>query len=371
MSDLVVRRMHRQHLWGPPLASVDEVIRAFGAMQAQEFVPAKWSIVARSTATAAEVDTAFADGRLLRTHVLRPTWHFVHADDIRWMLVASAPRVHVVNAHYYRRGGVDDDVAARSRVVFDRVLRDGQQLTRGELAGALAAAGMPFTGGPLAYVIMRAELDGVLISGAMRGKRHTYALLDARVPAAPPGDRDEALARLSRAFFAARGPATVKDYRTWASLTVSDARRGMDALGAELVDEVIDGRTYWSVPGDGAADRASAPPGPVIDLLQDYDEYVMGYSESRDVMIGSTGPSVAVSARLRAMLLDGRLIGFWRHTMTKGAAEIELILPRPLSRAETVAMRAAVNRFGAFLGLPAHGRVTSLHPTYSSPTTGR
>jgi hypothetical protein len=346
----VARRMCRHHLWGPPLASVDEVIRAFGAMQAQEFLPAKWAIAQRSRATLADVDAAFAAGDLLRLHILRPTWHFVHAADIRWMLAASAPRVHAVNTHYYRQAGIDNDVVSRSRRVFAKVLGGGRQLTRKELGEHLATAGMPVTGGPLAYVIMHAELSGVLVSGAMRGKQHTYALLDDRVPAGPTPGRDEALAELTRRFFAARGPATIKDYCTWASLTVPEARLGIDALGGDLDRETIGGRIYWST---RARETVARPPSPAIELLQDYDEYVMGYSESRDVMIGSAGPTAAVQARMRAMLLDGQLIGRWRHTATLGTVEVTALMPRRLTRAETAAMRAAVDRFGAFLGMPA------------------
>jgi hypothetical protein len=357
VDDLVGRRMRSQHLWGPPLASVDEVVRGFGAMQAQEFVPAKWSIAQRATdVTEADVDDAFAAGRLLRTHVLRPTWHFVHADDIGWILCASAPRVHAANAYYYRQTGVDDEVARRSRAVFERVLGDGAQLTRRELAAELARAGLPQTGVPLAYVIIRAELDGVLISGAMKGKQHTYALLDARVPGRTTPDREEALGELTRRYYAAHGPATVRDYCTWASLTVAEARRGLDIIGGDMVSETIDDRTYWSLSADGAPPRRPPTRVPVVDLLQDYDEYVIGYFESRDVILAPGGPTDTLRARLRPVMLDGRLVGYWRHTLAGSAVEIETVDVPALTGARAAAMQAAADRFGAFLGRSARWR---------------
>lgn len=320
-------------------------------MQAQEFVAAKWSIAQRAAdVTEIDVDTAFAGGRLLRTHVLRPTWHFVHADDIGWILAASAPRVHAANAYYYRRSGVDDDLARRSRAVFERVLGDGAQLTRQELAAELATAGMPVTGVPLAYVIIRAELDGVLISGAMKGKRHTYALLDVRVPGRATMARQEALAELTRRYFARHGPATIRDYSTWASLTVAEARRGIEMIKSDVVSETIDDRTYWSVPGGESAAPTTPPAGPVVDLLQDYDEYVIGYFESRDVILAEGGPTETLRSRHRPVMLNGRLIGYWRHTMTASAVEIETVDVPVLSTAESAAMQAAADRFGAFLG---------------------
>ncbi len=349
--------MRSQHLWGPPLATVDEVIRGFGAMQAQEFVPAKWSVAQRAAdVTEADVDDAFAAGRLLRTHVLRPTWHFVHADDIGWMLCASAPRVHAANAYYYRQTGVDDNVARRSRAVFERALGDGAQLTRKELAAELARAGLPQTGVPLAYVIIRAELDGVLISGAMRGKQHTYALLDVRVPGCVTPDREEALAELTRRYFGGHGPATVRDYCTWASLTVAEARRALDIVGGDIVSETIDDRTYWSLPADTRPERERPPRAPVIDLLQDYDEYVIGYFESRDVILAPGGPTDTLRARLRPVMLDGRLVGYWRHTLTASAVEIETVDVPALTGRRAAAMQAAADRFGAFLGRAAQWR---------------
>ncbi|MBB5868802.1 hypothetical protein F4553_002181 [Allocatelliglobosispora scoriae] len=352
MSEIAARRMHRQHLWGPALASIDDVVRDFGAMQAQEFLPAKWSIAQRAAGiTDSDVDAAFAAGTLLRTHVLRPTWHFVHTADIRWILAASAPRVHAVNGYYYRKTGVDDEAAARGRAVFARVLADGRQLTRAELAGHLAAAGMPLTGVPLAYMIIHAELEGMLVSGAMRGKQHTYALLDSRTSAAPPPDREEALAMLTRRYFACHGPATIKDYCTWASLTAGEARRSVASLGTEVRTEVVGERTYLFVPG--ASPPAAPPASPVIDLLQDYDEYVFGYLDSRDVMLRRGGPELPMPSRPRALLLDGVALGFWQHTATKSAVEVSTVLPRRLTAPESAAMQRAADRFGAFLGLPA------------------
>ncbi|HEY1486000.1 MAG TPA: winged helix DNA-binding domain-containing protein [Micromonosporaceae bacterium] len=356
---MVTRRMYGQHLWGSPLDSVDEVIRAFGAIQAQEFLPAEWSIAARlSDADETDVRAAYRSGSLLRTHILRPTWHFVHSADIRWMLLATARRVHAVNGYYYRATGVDEQVGARARAVFETALGDGQHLTRRELAELLAAAGLPSSGNGLAYVVIRAELDGVLVSGAMRGKQHTYALLDLRSPGPAATDRDEALAELARRYFSARGPATIKDYCVWASLTVADAKRGIDILGDELQVEDVEGRTYRSVAGTVPGRRRRKP---VIDLLQDYDEYVVGYSQSRDLILRPDGPQSALGARIRPMLLDGYLFGHWKHAVTKGGDVVVEARPsRPFTAAESAAMDAAVARFGRFLraatawtGLPA------------------
>ena len=359
-ASLVVRRMHAQRLWGPGAESLADVVRAFGAMQAQEFAPAKWAIAQRMRNEIVDgtIQAAYDTGELLRTHVLRPTWHFVHPLDIRWLLCASAPRVHALSSHYYRREGVDAEVVTGARHVFEAALGDGRHLTRPELASALAAAGLPSEGLALTLTVMHAEVDGVLISGAMRGTRHTYTLLDLRVPPTEPIDRDEALGELCRRYFRGHGPATLRDLTTWASLTVAEARRGLDVVGGELDCEHVGGRTYYVV----GTDKGPAPAAPWIDLLQDYDEAIVGYSESRDVMLRPDGPTTALVARWRAMLLDGRLIGFWRHRAIRGTGgvEVEIQPSRPLSTAEYAALDGAIARLGAFLQVPTRRRTEGI-----------
>ena len=175
-----------------------------------------------------------SDGRILRTHILRPTWHFVHRDDLRWLTALSAPRLHQGNAGMYRRTGIDAAAADRSGQVLAEAVRGGHHLTREQLAAQLQDAGFAATGLELAYLIMHAEISGVLTSGSpVRSPggalKQTYALFDERVPAGPaePLTRDEALGELARRYFTSRGPATVKDCADWSGLTMADVRLGL------------------------------------------------------------------------------------------------------------------------------------------------
>jgi hypothetical protein len=351
---LVARRMTAHRLWGRPAASLDDVVRGLSAMQSQEFVPAKWALAQRADGvTVADVDAAFESGRLLRTHILRPTWHFVHAADIRWMLVASAPRVHRASAYYYRQSGLDDAVAADTRRVFEKTLGGGDHATRKELAAALATAGLPSAGVPFGHVLMRAELDGVLVSGAMRGKQHTYALLDARVPPAPTPSVDDALDELTRRYLAMHGPATLKDYCAWGSLTVTDARRTLDRLGVDVSSEEIDRRTYWSLADATTAPRRVAcPSSPTVDLVQCYDEVLMGYSESRTILIPYDDVA-ALRPGWHSVLRDGALIGSWRFKVGTDGVDVEIDVSHELTEAERDSLTAAVQRFGVFFGRSA------------------
>src|ERR1700738_4537428 len=180
--DIVGRRLINQGLVKPTLKTASEVVARLGAVQAQDYSASKWGISQRTSGlTDAAIEKEIDDGTIVRTHVLRPTWHFVAAVDIGWMLALSAPRVHAANAYWYRWNEVDDAVAHRSRTAMSKALRDGKHLTRAELGQALTRAKIQVTSGVrLASIVMRAELDGLICSGARRGKQFTYALPEER-----------------------------------------------------------------------------------------------------------------------------------------------------------------------------------------------
>src|SRR5262245_302167 len=211
--DIARTRLRNQRLIGKPFATPEEVVGWLGAVQAQDYAGAKWAVAQRTAGCSdADVEQACRDGRILRTHVLRPTWHLVLPEDIRWMLALSAPRIRAAMAFYDRRLGLTDAVCARSAAALAAALRGGNHLTRGELARVLAAAGIPAAGQRLGHLMVRAEIDGVICSGATRGKQSTYALLDERAPAAKPRGRDDALAELAGRYFASHGPALPQDF---------------------------------------------------------------------------------------------------------------------------------------------------------------
>jgi hypothetical protein len=224
--------------------------------------------------------------------------------------------MHALNAHYYRQFGIDASLAAPTNSLFARSLEGGRQLTRKKMATVLQSAGISASGIKLAYLLMRAELDGVMCSGALRGKQHTYALLADRVPKAKTLDRDEALGEFTRRYFLSRGPATLKDFIGWSSLTASQGKTGLEMVKDELEHEAVDGRTDWFA----APSSTRRPKFPIVDPVQGYDEYVMSYNESRDVLLRPEPASVRPLDRTafhHAILLDGRLIGHWRHVSTK------------------------------------------------------
>src|SRR5438046_754748 len=201
--DIAHQRLHNQHITRRTLETPQALVEWLGAVQAQDYAAAKWALGLRLQGVMDEdIEQAFTNGAILRTHVMRPTWHFVSPADIRWLLALTAPRVHAANAHYNRKLELDDAVFKCTHTVLANALQGGKQLTRDELASALQQAGIAMEGEQrVTYIIMRAELDGIICSGARRGKQFTYALLAERAPQARSLDRDEALAELTMRYF--------------------------------------------------------------------------------------------------------------------------------------------------------------------------
>lgn len=319
-------------------------------MQAQDYAGAKWALAIRTRgATDAEVERELSVGDILRTHVLRPTWHFVRPEDIRWMLTLTAPRVNAAMAYHDRYFELSSTMYRRSHDAITKALRDGQHLTRAELRTALERAGLKGVSGQrLGRLMMRAELDALICSGARRGKEATYALLDARVPSAAPVERDAALRELAERYFSTRGPATVRDFAWWSGLTVADAKRSVQIARSSLRVDTIEGQEYWS--SEGAVPRAR----PSVHLLPNYDEYFVGYKDRGAItrrLAGNRSAAAFNALMGHVVIVDGQLVGNWRRSSATKAT-VELALRAKLTGNERARVVTAAARFSAFLGSP-------------------
>jgi hypothetical protein len=348
--DIVQQRLHNQHLLGAPFARPDAVVQWFGAVQAQEYPGATWGIAQRiDRLTQTTIDQAFADGAILRTHAMRPTWHFVAPADIRWLLRLTSPRVQALNATYYRKLELDERMLTRSATVLINVLQGGKHLTRNELAAELEQAGMIRSTDDrlrLTYFMMYAELEGLICSGAMRGKQHTYALLDERVPTTRTLERDEALAELTRRYFTSHGPATIKDFAWWSGLSTADVRAGLELNRSQLEMAVVDGHAYW-FRSDTHATLASS----VVHLLPAYDEYTIAYKDHTTIL-DSEHRELVVAAFGIVIVIDGQIVGTWKRVIEKDHVLLTLSPFRALSEAEQQALTMTVQRYSTFLEKP-------------------
>ncbi|HEY4388264.1 MAG TPA: winged helix DNA-binding domain-containing protein [Ktedonobacteraceae bacterium] len=352
-ADIARQRLHNQLIAQHTFDKPDNVVQWLGAIQAQDYAAAKWAVGLRlPNATDDNIEQACNDGIILRTHIMRPTWHFVTPADIRWLLALTAPRVHAMNASMYRKFELDDATFLRGHAALVKALQGGNQLTRQELALALQQTGIA-TDDLLrvSLIIMHAELDGVVCSGARRDRQFTYALLDERAPHTRTLSRDEALAELARRYFTGHGPATLQDFVWWSGLTTTDAKAGLEMVKAQLLRDTIDGQTYWfsaSAPLVGELPQTAY-------LLPNYDEYIVGYKNRDAVFDASHIQKLDARGNVlfnHTIIINGRIVGTWKRTIKKDTVLITPDFFTPLNEAEIHAFTASTNDYASFLALP-------------------
>ena len=334
--ELARLRMHSQRIVGSGLVEPLDLVTWMGAIQAQDYEMAKWAIALRLLeGRRGAVEAAIDRAQILRTHVLRPTWHLVAAADLRWILDLSAPRLKASLAGRQRQLGLTAPLLSRSYAVIERSLAASGQLSRDELIEALGEAGIPTEGGRASHIFVMAELEGLVCSGSNGGRLTRYALLDERVPAAPKLDRDEALSRLARRYLASRGPATSEDFAWWSGLGLREARRGLSSLGSELEELEVEGRSYLALPSDQPKTEANRE----LRLLPAFDEYLIAYTD-REAAIAREEQRKAISENgifRPIIIVDGLVVGLWKRVAGKAGASIEselFIRPtKPVTRA--------------------------------------
>lgn len=337
------QRLQNQRITRAGFRGPAAVVSWLGAVQAQEYGPAKWALALRMSprTTDAAIGRAIDRGTILRTHVLRPTWHFVAPADIRWMLELSAPHVHRAMATYHRQNGVDG-MLTRAATIFERALGEGAPLTRAELGVHLERAGIPAKGTQLALLAMYAEIEGVMCSGPRRGSRSTYALIADRAPHAKALPRDEAIASLTTRYFRSHGPATIRDFVWWSGLKTADAKRGLEMIRARPRD--VDGRTYWSIGRTSPAARGSSRDR--VHLLPIYDEFTVAY---RDRAAVPQHASQALGTFWHAIVSAGHVVGTWKTARAGAGCALSVTTLRSLTGKERAGLAQAVARYARFL----------------------
>lgn len=351
-SDIIHYRLINQQIARTKFKKPDEIVTWLVAMQAQEYAMAKWSIGLRLPGSKdADIEKAFNDGSILRTHLMRPTWHFVTPADIRWMLALTAPRVHAASSFMYSKVGLDNKIFKRSNDTLAKALQGGKYLTRVALKSALERAKIVAEGFRLGYLMMYAELEGIICSGPRQGNQFTYALLDERAPMATGWafNREEALAEFATRYFASRGPATTRDFATWSGLTMQDAKAGVATLSPDFVHQVKDAHEYVLIPTALKSKPNKAEQ--TTFLMPDYDEYGMGYKDRSAIFnAGNLSRPIRGDNPVynRMIIIDGKIEGTWRRTIKNNTVVVETVPFTALTKAKKQAVTNAVKRYRSF-----------------------
>lgn len=346
---LTLHRLHNHGIVDSAFARPKDVVSWFGAMQAQDFPHAKWAVGVRCpNATLADVERAVADRAIVRVWAMRGTLQLVAAEDVRWLVGLVGPRIITRLAKYdMRRFELNDKEFVKIEKVLNKVL-SGTTLTRKEAYAALEQNGIKTDGQRGYHILARATLRGQLCFGAPSGKEETFALADEWLPNTKPLSREEAVAELALRYFRSHGPATLADYVWWSSLTVAEARAGLDAAKPHLTQDTFDGTTYWRPNAPSPAKR----PTPDVHLLAAFDEYLLGYTDRSPILEKVHTPkAVTNNGILRATLVvDGQVAGTWTRNTGKGKVTLTTTVFASLPPRVQKAMTQAVGKYSAFLG---------------------
>jgi hypothetical protein len=348
LSDVANTRLASQQIAGTELRTPKDVVGWMGAVQAQDFAMSRWAIGLRLPDSSEQiVETAIAKGEIIRTHLLRPTWHFVSAEDIYWMLELSSARVKASFTSRHQELGLNETIIAKSNAIIARALQGGKNLAREELISELNHALIATDGNRASHLFARAELDGILCSGATLNGKQTYALLAERVPKTNSLTREEALSRLANKYFTSHCPATIQDFAWWSGLPAGAAKLALEMVKADFISETIDSQTYWfrqpfSRPQSGKDS---------VYLLPAFDEFIISYTDRRATLPSENYTQAVIANGMfkPVIILNGQVAGIWKRTIKKEKVVVDVDFFNQPDKTILDLVEEAAIRYGHFL----------------------
>jgi hypothetical protein len=323
LSEIPLLRLRNQQLIAPKFTSVKEIVNWMGAMQAQDFLMVKWTVGIRLLgSTEKMINEAFNSGDILRTHLLRPTWHLVSRDDIGWMTSLTAPQIRTAARSRDRQLGLDEKIFSKSNTIIGNALAGGNHLSRESLVEKLRQVNIDTGDNRASHILLRAETEGIICSGRINGNKLTYALLSERVGKTGQLSREEALARLALRYFTSHGPATLADFTWWSGLPAGEAKKALESVKSKLLQKDAEGQTYWLSP----LTETAKPGNGTIHLLPAFDEYIISYRD-RTAALPLVHNKKAVSNNgifYPVILQNGLVTGTWSKSTKNGSVTLEL-----------------------------------------------
>jgi len=322
--DISHHRLFSQKLLGNNASSPQEVVKHLGAMQAQDYSMAKWAIGSRCDATEKEIEEAINSGKIIRTHILRPTWHFVSADDIHWMLDVSGPQVKRIILAETKKQGYDEKEFDKINSRIEKMLSGNNHLTRDEIIQELnikKIAGEYYLSPVL--IMMYAELEGLVCNGKMKGKQMTYALLEERVskPKSSKLTKEEGLAKLALKYFESHGPSTLLDFSWWSGFPSTICKQIINAIELQLNSFEIDGLKYWFGKDDSLENSFRES----VHFIAAFDEILISYkTREASILLEHQSKAFTNNGIFKPVILENsKVIGTWKRTIKKDHAKIE------------------------------------------------
>lgn len=349
-TDIPHIRLHNQYLSQPEFTDPVDVVRHLGAVQAQEYLGGMWSIGMRmKNATEPDVEKAVEAGTILRTWPMRGTIHFVPAEDAKWMVQLMAGRVNRKMESYYRKVDLTERVFDKASDLLVNRLEKDKAVIRPDIYRMWEESGINTKQTRGLFIIGNLAQKGLICFGPKQGNQPTFVLLDKWAKKHNKLEGEEAIAEMALRYFRSHGPAQLHDFMWWTGLTMTETKSGLELLKGKLVEEEIDGIKYWSTPIDDFKIEKS----PKVYLQQPYDEYTVAYKDRS--AISSYGNSMMRDdiKFYSIIVLDGQVVGFWKRTLSKDKAKIEIDTFRKLTSEEKSALEVAVKDYGKFIGVDA------------------
>lgn len=341
-------RLQSQHLVNQKITDIKELVQYMGAIQAQEYTMAKWAIGSRlNTATDKTIEEAFNQGNILRTHVMRPTWHFVANEDIRWMVELSSKRIISACISLGKQWEIPEKQYLKAINVIEKLLEGNNHLTKEEIKKEFEQRNIPSDIPEINRYLMRAEAEGIICSGAVKNKKQTYALIDERAPATNTLTKEEALAKLASRYFLSHSPASMNDFIWWSGLLISEAKQAVKLIEKDLIFEKFEGSEliiHRSVDYQPVLDDS-------IHFLPSYDEYLISYKNRTNVLdlehyskaFNTYGIFYPVLAH------NGRIVGNWKKSANKKRLSVDTSLFIEIPDIKEILYEQAHKKYHSFL----------------------
>lgn len=347
ISDTPATRLNNQHISGNKLNSPKELVSRMGAIQAQDYAMSKWAIGLRIiNATEQQLNQAIDVGEILRTHLLRPTWHFVTAEDLNWIRELTAPAIKASMKTRNRELELSNEVFKKSHKVINGALKGDNSMTREELTSLLNKANIRTDNNRASHLLMEAELEGIICSGRTKGNKLTYALIEDRVRKSFSINNDEAIEKLAQIYFSSRGPATLDDFAWWSGLAKSKIKNALGLSNTDSSQQKLE--SLWSKKSQS---EANTPKNSVY-LLPAFDEYMISYKDrSAIILFIDHRKTISSNGMFHPLIVEnGIVIGVWKRTIKKDKILVEAESFKPLNKKIKDSIEIEAIRYGNFLG---------------------
>lgn len=348
--DIANTRLISQQIAETKFKTAKEIVSWMCAIQAQDFNMAKWAIGIRlNKTTEKSIDAAINSGEIIRTHLLRPTWHFVAADDIYWMLELTAPRIKTFMKSSNKQLELTEKILTKSNFIIEKALSDGRHLTRKELVVEIKKAKIAIDGNRPSHILLNAELEGIICSGRMKEKQTTYALLNERIKKPKALRKEEALCKLANKYFESHCPATFRDFVWWSGLSVTDAKHAMQLIKDNFISEKINSEEYW-FPNSFSIPKKYKES---VFLLPAFDEFLISYKDRSAAIILEHQKKTFSNNGIfwPVIVVNGLAAGIWKREIKKDTIIIEPVFFDKKNKVSKIDLAKAADRIAVFLNL--------------------